>query len=175
MPNAECDQNAPQLSASSCLNHAEHVVDSIRPLAARPVTQAPHAIEPNELFCGQTVEITEAADHATLHQLRKQLLADALKVKRATTNRIAQCLEVLRWAGAIRAAMPNFVSHHFGTAGRAARRHRELGEWRGAALSKPAHHLRNHIARLLQHDDVPHANILAANLIDIVQRGSAHR
>jgi hypothetical protein len=78
MSNPKGNKYAPQLSVSSRLNYAEHVADAIRPLAARPVTQAPHAIKPIELLSGEAVEIAEAADHATLHELCEQLLTDAL-------------------------------------------------------------------------------------------------
>ena len=116
MSNTEGNKYAPQLSVSSRLNHAEHVTDAIRPLAARPVTQAPHAIQPIELFGGQTIEITEAADHTALHELRKKFLTNTLKVERATTNRVAQRLEVLRWAGAIWAAMAHLVANDLSAA-----------------------------------------------------------
>jgi hypothetical protein len=116
MANAECNKNAPQLSASSCLNHAEHVADAIRPFATRTVTQASHTVKPIELLSGQAIEIAEAANHTTLHELREELLSDALEIERTTTNRVAQRLEVLRWAGAVRAAMAHLVAHHFSAA-----------------------------------------------------------
>ena len=71
--------------------------------------------------------------------------------------------------------MAHLVAYHCCAAGGAFGWHGELGERRGAALGKSAYHLRDHIARLLQHDDVSHAHVLAANLIDVVQRGTAHR
>ena len=116
MSNPERNEYAPQLSVSSRLNHAEHVADAIRALAARRVTQAPHTVEPVELLSGQAIEVTDAANHATFHQLCEQLLANALKVERATTNRVAQRLEVLCWARAIRTAMAHLVAHNFRTA-----------------------------------------------------------
>ena len=116
MSYTERNKNAPQLSASSRLNHAEHVANAIRPLATRAVTQASHTVEPIELLSGQAIEIAEAANHATLHELREQLLADALEVERPTANRISQRLEVLRRAGTVRTAMTHLVAHHFGAA-----------------------------------------------------------
>jgi threonine dehydratase len=78
MANAERNQHAPELAASSRLNHAQHVAYAIRPLATSAVTEAPHAIKPIELFSGQAIEIAESADDTTLHQLGKQLFADTL-------------------------------------------------------------------------------------------------
>ena len=80
------------------------------------VTQASHAVQPVELVSGQAIEITETANHATLHQLREQLLTDALEVERPTANRIAQRLKVLRRAGAIRAAMAHLIAYNFSAA-----------------------------------------------------------
>jgi hypothetical protein len=52
MANAERNQHAPELAASSRLNHAEHVANAIRPLATRTVAEASHAIESIKLFSG---------------------------------------------------------------------------------------------------------------------------
>jgi hypothetical protein len=116
MANAERNKNAPQLSTSSRLNHAEHVADAIRPFATRAVTEASHTVKAIELFGGQAVEIAEVTNHAALNELREQLLADALKVERPTANRISQRLEVLRRAGTVRTAMAHLVTHHFSAA-----------------------------------------------------------
>jgi hypothetical protein len=175
MANAERNQNAPQLTTSARLDHAEHIADAVRTIATRSVTQAPHAIEPIELLSGQAIEIAEATHHASLHQLGKQLLTDTLKVECTATNRISQRLKVLRRAGAIWAAMAHLIAYDRSATGWTGRWHGELWEWRGAALRKSTHHLRNHIARLLQHDDISHAHILATNLIDVVQRRASNR
>jgi len=81
-----------------------------------PSHEASHAIQPIELFGGQTIEITETANDATFHELCEQLLANALKVKRAATNRVAQRLEVLCWAGTVWTAVAHLVAHNFGVA-----------------------------------------------------------
>jgi hypothetical protein len=127
MANAERNQHAPELAASSRLDHAEHVANAIRPLATSTVTKAPHAIEPIELLSGQAIEITETANHAALHQLREQLLTDALKVERSAADGVPQRFEVLRWAGAVRAAMSHLVAHYRSSTGRTGRWHGEIG------------------------------------------------
>ena len=56
--------------------------------------------------------------------------------------------------------------------------HNRRRHWHAIFLSRRKinlHHLRNNFTRLLHQHAVTHANVLAPNLLDIVQRGVAHR
>ena len=81
----------------------------------------------------------------------------------------------LRGAGAIRAAQENAVPHERVLAGGAGARRLDRLFRAGARLDHRAEHGRNDLAGLFHRDVVAEANVLALDLLEIVQRGALHR
>ena len=65
-----------------------------------------------------------------------------------------------------------FVIHHRAAARGAVRGHIPFNGVSGAFFQHGANNLGNHVTGFMHHDGVAHAHVLAANLVDVMQRGT---
>ena len=133
---------------------------------------ASESIESLEILDGQAVEVAAPLDHAALQQLLQHLPAGALDVHPAATDEVRQLLGDPRRASRIRAVHADraLVLHDCRAAHRAGLRHREFAFRPGPLLDERAHDLGDHVAGLLQDDAVADADVLAPDLVEVVER-----
>ena len=97
--------------------------------------------------------------------------AQAVDVHGTARAPVDQALGCLRGAVDRDAAIGNLalLTHHARAARGAGLGHLELNGIGGAQLKDGPHDLGNHVARLVHHDGIAHAHVLAADLVDVVQ------
>src|SRR4051794_6848108 len=138
------------------------------------------SLERGELLDGQAVEVPGLADEPRLVELEHALLAEALDVHRPARGEVLEKLELLaRTAGAVRALREDGA---LGLDDRRAARRAALGRPGGRSavgaldrVRRRREHLRDDIARA-QHDRlVAGAQVLARDVLLVVQRRELHR
>ena len=135
-----------------------------------------HAVEAGELFVGETKEIVEFLDQTCLDKLGDQLVAEAVDIESCLggkmANRLAhpgRTVEVDAEVG----NLPFFVDNRAATYG-AMRRHLEFGRAGVTGLGN-ADDVGDDVAGALDENRIILADVLAANLVEIVQGGVGDR
>src|SRR5690606_35616659 len=125
----------------------------------------------------ETEQIARLPDQTRLEQLRHLLAPEALDVERLAADEVAQALGDLRRADQPAGAAPHRLArraHGLAAARRAAvRENVGLGVLR-PPLGADLDHLGNDVARALHHDGVADADVLAPDVILVVQGGAGH-
>ena len=144
-------------------------VEVLRALAREPVERL-------ELLDGQPEEVARGLDHAPLEELRQDRPAGALDVHPAAPDEVAELLATAGRAAGVRAVDADraLVLDDGRAAHRAGRRHRELALGAGPPVDDRADDLGDDVAGLLEHDPVPDPDVLAAELVEVVERGPGH-
>jgi hypothetical protein len=137
-----------------------------------------HSFERREPRGIERIEVGGRLHHPRIDQLVHQFLAQPFDVQRPPRGEMQQRLLALRRAEqAAGAARHRFVrqSHDCRTADGAMRRNMKQGGTRLPAAGHCAHHLGDHIAGTPHHDRVAHPDVLAMELVLVVQRRVGHR
>ena len=131
-------------------------------------------VERGDIFDAQLVEIAHVAHEPGFEHLVDDFLAQAVDIHAASAYPMQQTLLGLRGAIHRHAAIGDlaFVIHHRAAACGAVRGHIPLNGASGAFFQHGANNLGNHVAGFMHHDGVAHAHVLAANLVDVMQRGA---
>ena len=118
-------------------------------------------------------EVGPRVDHAALEQLAQHRPAGALDVHAAPPDEVAVLLGEPRRAAGVGAVDPHraLVLDDRRVADRAALGHRELALVAVAPLDQRANDLGDHVAGLLEHDPVADPDVLAPDLVEVVERG----
>ena len=137
----------------------------------------------------EPVQVGDVADELGRVQLLHEPLADAVDVHGALAHEVLDALDELRRTGAVRAAHGHLsaLADRAGAASGALGRHGPLGQGRvaGGAFHAPPvlldaaargrpHDLRDHVAGPLDDDVVARADVLAADVVLVVQRRPLH-
>ena len=122
----------------------------------------------------QLVEVRDVMHQPGLDQLIDQLLAHAVNVHAAAADPVDQALLELRGAVKRHAAIGHLavLVHHGASAGGALGRHVPLDRIGPAPIQHRTHYLGDHVARFMNDDGIAHTDVLAADLVDVVQRGA---
>ena len=120
------------------------------------------------------VVVRDVGQGAILNQAAHQLVAQAVNVHGIAASPVDETLDGLRRAVDGDAAVCDLalLAHHGAPAAGTVHGHLEFLGVRGAQLEHGAHDLGNHVARLVHNDGVAHAHVLAAYLVDVVERGA---
>ena len=131
-------------------------------------------VERGDVFDAQLVEIAHVAHEPGFEHLVDDFLAQAVDIHAAAAYPVQQALLGLRGAIHRHTAIGDlaFVIHHGAAACGAVRGHIPLNGASGAFFQHGANNLGNHVAGFMHHDGVAHAHVLAANLVDVMQRGA---
>ena len=129
----------------------------------------------SHLLDGEAVKVGHVAHQAALKKRGDELLPHHLDVHDRAAHPMQQSLGSLRGAVDGDAAIRHLVAlvHDGAAAARAVGRHLEQ---RGIGRTKAedrAHDLGNDVAGLVDHHSVTDTHVLAANLVDVVQRGTS--
>ena len=123
--------------------------------------------------------VTSGGGHLGLGERRRPHLAETFDVERATRSDVLDTAAHLRRAGprvgAAQIDVALLGGRERGAACGAVRRHHELAFGAVAQLDDRAEHLRDHIARLAQHDGVADEHALRLHDVLVVQGGLPHR
>ena len=133
------------------------------------------AVELEQLLLGQPVELGQRADEAEVPEPAHELLADAVDVG-GGLHPVDQRLEPARRAGAVRAAVHRLALglDDLRAAERAVRRHRERLRALAVRPGRPDD-LRDHVAGALDDHVVALADLLAVDVLLVVQRRARDR
>ncbi len=120
------------------------------------------------------VEVGHIVHEARLEHLIHQLVADAIHVHAAAAHPVQQalfelCCAVKRYASIGNLAL--FV-YHRAAAHRTGNRHLPRQSPLGTFIHDRTHNLGNYVARLVYHDRVAHAHVLAVHLVNVMERGA---
>ena len=131
------------------------------------------ALQGDELIDGQPEDVGGAGDEPALKQLIEDMPAGALDVHAAPTDEVAETLDDLGGAKRVAAAVADlsFVLDDLGMADGAGGRHLPDALGAGAALHERPDDLRDDVARLLEDDLIADPDVLAADLVEVVERG----
>ncbi len=165
---AQREDEARQIHAARALDGLDHVLRGL----------LGHALEPCERVLPQAVKIGRVLDQILFDQLVHQLLSEAFDIHGAPPREMQQGLLALRPAiQPARAARRRFSRqpHHRGPAGRAALGHLEAVFGPARAGHANADDLRDHVAGAPHHHGIPDPDVLAAQLVFVVQRGVGDR
>ena len=124
----------------------------------------------------EAVEVLRLGDQPLLHQPADELLADPVDVHRAPGDEVPQALVAARRARAVRAVVLRLAlgPHDGRVAHRAALGHRPHRPALARLLGRRADHLGDHVAGPLDDHAVALADVLAADVVLVVQRRERH-
>ena len=152
-------------------------LDRAREVARRHLAPA-FAFGDRRLARGQPEQIGGAVQPAFLVEFADGLLAEPVDVERRARDEMDQPLDALRLADQAAGAAPHRLA---GRAHRVAAAHRaDLGVHVRLRILRPpfgyhGNDLRDHVAGALQHDGVADADVLAGDLVLVVQRRVLHQ
>ena len=131
-------------------------------------------LQARDVVYGEGIEVGHVVNQAGLEHLVHQLVADAVDVHAAAAHPVQQALLELCRAVERDTAVGHLALfvHHGAAAHGTARGHLPGQRVCGALVGHRPHDLGDHVARLVHHDRVAHAHVLAVHLVDIVQRGA---
>src|SRR5262245_25016120 len=167
LPDAERDQDLRQRRLLRALQLGEEILGGL----------LSHALQRDEVRLLQVVEIGEVPDEPFLDQLLDQLLAEALDVHCTAGAEEADRLPELRRAREPDAAVGDLAlrAHDVGAADRTGRRHPEAPLVPRTPFGHDLHDVGDDVARALEQDRVPDADVLPLDLVHVVERRVPHR
>src|SRR5579872_4154412 len=135
-----------------------------------------HPLKPRDLIVRQAVEVVEFLHHPGFNQLADQLVAEAVDIHAALGGEVANRLAHSRRAIDVYAKVADLalLVHDRAAAIRAMRRHLELARTRLALLGH-AYDVGNHVAGALDQHGIALAHVLAADFVEVVERGVRNR
>ena len=136
---------------------------------------SPHSLQRQQVIAGQPVEVGVVAHKPGRHELLDQLFAQSLDLHRTSGSKKLEPLPLPCRAVHVGAADVDAlgVPHQRRVAFRALRRWRPLHQPLRAEVLLHSHDMRNHLARLFHDEHITHANILAGDLVGVVEACSA--
>ena len=165
------------------LGNAERVQHPRQRPPARPFDRslqvlgalAGEPVEADEVVDRQAVEVAARLDQAARQQLLQHGPAGALDVHPAAAGEMGELLGQPRRAFLVGAVVADraLVADYRRPADRARRRHLEFALGTRPPLRQRPNHFRDDVAGLLQHDPVPYPQVLAPDLVQVVERGSS--
>ena len=138
---------------------------------------ASHPVESGDGIDVQPEQISRRMDQARVHQLVDNLVTQPFDVERAPAGKVQQRLLALCAAHESAGAACHrlaLLAIHMRRAHRAAHRHLEYLRVTRTAVGNDRDHLGNHVAGTPDDDGVANANVLAANLVLVMQRRVGH-
>ena len=125
----------------------------------------------------EAVEVAHVGDQLLLHELLHHGRAEPLDVHGVAAAEVLEPALPLALAGGVDAAGRDLllVAHQAGPAGRAVLGEPELLGLRRPLFLHDADHLGDHVAALLDHHQVADADVLALDLVGVVEGGALHR
>ena len=131
-------------------------------------------LQARDVVYGEGIEVGHVVNQTGLEHLVHQLVADAVHVHAPAAHPVQQALLELCRAVERDTAVGHLALfvHHGAAAHGTARGHLPRQRVCGALVGHRPHDLGDHVARLMHHDRVAHAHVLAVHLVDIVQRGA---
>ena len=166
MKDAESEHEPPGRLLLALLDSVQQVLDALRALS----------LQLRERQFVQIIEVGRIAHELRIHELRHDLLAEAADVHRAAMREMFDApFHLLRTVG-IGAADGDLtlVLHDIRAAHRTMCRHRDALLTAGALFLVHADDGRNDLAGLFDGDEVADPDVLALDLLEVVQRGVAH-
>ena len=135
------------------------------------------SVQAFERLGGEPIQVCWLAKQVALDQLVDDRVARTLDVHATATGEVQQAAQSLRRTPGIGAAPDHATLLAFGrrVADRASFRHRPFRLGAVAGVEHRTHDLRDHVACSLQDHGVAHAQILAPDLVDVVQRRVPNR
>ena len=129
-----------------------------------------------EILDDQSVEVAAALDMPRLEELLEDLPAGALDVHPAAPREVAELLADPRRARGVRAVVAHgaLVADDGRAADRAGRGHLVLALGAGPPLDERPDDLRDHVAGLLEDHPVADPDVLAPDLVEVVERRAGH-
>ena len=133
---------------------------------------AAQSIQALERLRGQAEDVGRLLHELALGELDHDLVAEPIDVESAATGEVEQAADPLRRAVGVRAALHDLalLAQRLRPAHRAVRRHLPDGLGAVASVDDRGHDLRDHLPGPLEHDRVADAQVLAPDLVDVVER-----
>ncbi len=168
VPDPERDQQARQRRASGAFEGRDQVGRRF----------GTHPFESGHRFLVEREDVGQAPHELGVDELVDELLAETVDVEGTATREVAQVVLPLCPAVEVRASRDGLAlePHGRGRADGTLRRQRlpldrsPSGEGFVASVEANAHDLRDHVARALDHDAVAYADVLAVDLVLVVER-----
>ena len=139
--------------------------------------QVAHAVQFQQLFLFQEIDVGQVFDQPNVDEDAAPLLAQTIDVHRALADKVLEQLEELGGTTGVGTAVHRvaFVLDHGGAADGADLGHLKYSLVSGTAGHHRPHHLRDYVSGPLHHHVVTNANVLALDVLLVVQRGVADR
>ena len=131
-------------------------------------------VQSGDIVHRKLVEVRDIVDQASGDHLVDDLVAQAVDVHAATAHPVQQTLLELRWAIDGHTTIGNLavLVDHGAAAYGADLGHLPVNAVDRALVEHGTHNLGDHVTRLVHDDGVALAHVLAADLVDVVQRGA---